>query len=446
MPTDARRGVPALNHLLPMMVAGCLLVAAASAQVSSLYYREVPRGGTVYVFNTAGRYHSFVASGEMGPAITVTGRGPRGETIVAENQTALDLYLFKHDLPAYERSASPATPTPTAEFPRVRIGSTGFLSYQSGKSAGADYSKFIVKRAYLNVTAQINPYLAARITPDVAQDATTGETKVRMKFVYATFSLPSLGFITKPCVSFGMVPTPWFDFENRVNLYRMQDQLFFDRVGLLSTADLGLAVGGLFGGEMPDEFRKTVSSAFPGRYGSFAVGLFNGGGYTASEQNGNKALEGRVSIRPLPDAAPGLQLSYTGVAGKGNTLAEPEWTLSSVAVSFQSIWANMEAILLRGRGNAAGNANDAHGTALDRDGWSGFVEAKPCKRWSVIARYDAFTPDRTKPAIQTRRTIAGIAYHLGNSNDVLVDYDTLRYTHSTKPDDKRAQLTLQYNF
>ena len=55
----------------------------------------------------------------MGIAVTLVGRGPNGETIVAENETALDLYLFKHNLPAYER------PTPKAgqgrRLPRQQV-------------------------------------------------------------------------------------------------------------------------------------------------------------------------------------------------------------------------------------------------------------------------------------------------------------------------------------
>ena len=71
-----------------------LLAGTAGAQVSSLYYQEIARDGRIYVFNTASRYRAFQASGEMGAAITLAGRGPAGETVIAENETALDLFLF----------------------------------------------------------------------------------------------------------------------------------------------------------------------------------------------------------------------------------------------------------------------------------------------------------------------------------------------------------------
>lgn len=77
---------------------------AASAQIMGLYYQEVEKDGRVYVFNTSERYKSFMESGEIGTAVTLVGRAEGGKTLVAENETAADLYLFKHNLPGYERT------------------------------------------------------------------------------------------------------------------------------------------------------------------------------------------------------------------------------------------------------------------------------------------------------------------------------------------------------
>jgi hypothetical protein len=427
-------------------VAAALLTAAASAQGTDLYFQEIRRDGRIYVFNTPERYNAFMASGNMGKAITLPDRGPNGETVIAQNETALDLFLFKHNLPAYNRpTPKPAEATPTA-FPRVRVGSTGFISYQDGQTAGADYSKFVIKRAYVNVNTVVNSYFSARVTPDVTQDATTGEMKCRLKYAFGTFSTATLGFLTKPYVSFGMVQTPWLEFEEKIDLYRMQDALPMDRAGLISSADTGVVVGALFGGEMSDEYEKTISSAFPGRYGSFAIGVYNGGGYTASEQNTNKPVEGRLSIRPLPDVLPGFQLSYFGVSGRGNTAAEPKWTLSAGALTFESRQLNLVGMYFTGKGDLAGKAVDQNGAALDRNGWSGFAEVKPTADWSVIGRYDYVRPDTTTPLKDFTHTIAGVAYHLGNRNDLLLDYERFKYRDPSKPDDKRTQLTLQFNF
>jgi phosphate-selective porin OprO/OprP len=116
-----RRSATIQAGLLALLIA-LLAAPVARAQVTGLYYQEVEKDGRIYVFNTPERYKTWQEGGEMGTAITLTGRGPNGETIVAENETAVDLYLFKHNLPAYER------PTPKPATPEFSI------SYKDGKT------------------------------------------------------------------------------------------------------------------------------------------------------------------------------------------------------------------------------------------------------------------------------------------------------------------------
>lgn len=110
MPRSARFAA-GLLVLLALVVA-----STASAQVVGLYYKEVEKDGRIYIFNTPERYKSWNDSGEIGTAITLTGAGANGETLVAENETALDLYFFKHNLEGYDR------PTPKPEKPPFTLG------------------------------------------------------------------------------------------------------------------------------------------------------------------------------------------------------------------------------------------------------------------------------------------------------------------------------------
>lgn len=81
---------------------------AASAQIMGLYYQEIEKDGRIYVFNTPEALKRFNETGELGTSVTLIGRAEGGKTLVAENETAADLYNFKHNLPAYDR----ATPKP----------------------------------------------------------------------------------------------------------------------------------------------------------------------------------------------------------------------------------------------------------------------------------------------------------------------------------------------
>lgn len=127
------RSVTFRAGLLALLVAW-LAVPAAVAQVTGLYYQEVEKDGRIYVFNTPERYKAWLESGETGTAITLVGRGANGETIVAENETAADLYFFKHDLPGYER------PTPKPEKPAFTIGWKDGKTSIETKSARLDIS------------------------------------------------------------------------------------------------------------------------------------------------------------------------------------------------------------------------------------------------------------------------------------------------------------------
>jgi hypothetical protein len=381
----------------------------------------------------------------MGTSITLVGRGPNGETVVAENDTAIDLYLFKHDLPAYERPSPAPPPPPAPSFPQVKIGALWYLSYQDGATGDADYSKFVIKRGYINVEAKVNPWLSARITPDTTLDS-SGDIKVRLKYAYAKFAAPDMGFVTKPELEVGVVHMPWLDFEEHINNYRMQDTMFMERNGLFNSADYGLTAMALLGGTLPDDYQKSVSKSYPGRYGSFAFGIYNGGGYHASETNSNKAIEGRLTIRPLPDVLPGLQLSYFGVRGKGNVESEPDWEVDALMASYESRYLVATGTWYDGAGNQKGDAVDSRGEALERDGWSVFAEGRLHPRWSVIARYDSFDPNKAVEQDDQVRTIAGLAFHIGKGNIVLLDYDVVDFEKAGKPDDSRIQLTLQVKY
>ncbi len=276
-----------------------------------------------------------------------------------------------------------------------------------------------------------------------------GSTAFRIKYIYGKFIAPDIAFLTKPNVEFGMVHIPWLDFEENLNYYRLQDTMFLERNNIFNSADVGLTFTSLLGGYMSDDYQKNVNSAYPGRYGSIQGGVYNGTGYHASEKNRNKVLEGRVTIRPLPDIIPGLQFSYFGINGKGNTAAEPDWTTNLAFGSFESEPVVVTGQYYWGTGQQDGS-NDTK-----KNGYSFFTELKlfnmfkdPINKFSVIGRYDHFDPDRHVEDDENNRYIAGVAYYLDqpHKNMILVDYDTVDYKQPGKSNDKRVQLTLQVAF
>ncbi len=331
-------------------------------------------------------------------------------------------------------------------FKGFKLGFLWYISYQNGengKGLGEDYNRFTIKRGYINISKEFTPWFSARITPDVNQMTDDGNFDgswtVRLKYLYGQFNIPDFAFFIKPYIEVGIVHMPWLDYEEHVNFYRCQDTMFLERNETFNSADLGVTFVSLLGGLIDEEYQNKVNHYYPGRYGSMSLAVMNGGGYHASEKNENKVLEGRLTIRPLPDIIPGLQLSYLGITGKGNKDTEPDWDVNLGFVSYEHEYVTLTGQYYDGKGNQKG-ADEYH-----KDGYSFFGEIKPIKTLSIIGRYDYFDPNDNVKNDENERYIAGIAYHFHkqHKNMVLLDYDHVDYKDSSKKDDKRIQLTLQ---
>lgn len=380
----------------------------------------------------------------------------------------------------------------------LKIGGTYYLSYQNGSSFNASeadglksYNKFVLKRGYLDIRKEITPWLATRFTTDVHQDS-DGNYLARQKYLYADFKWKGNKVFSNPHLEVGLIHTPWLDFEDSVNTWRMQDALFLDREKILASADSGIMFGTNFGPELPKSYQDEVSKGFPGKWGSMAVGIYNGGGYSKGEKNMNKMLQYRVSFRPVPAYLPGLQLTLSGANGKGNLepanydkdgifLNEriyPDFNLINYMVSYQHARFTLAGQYFKAEGNPTGSGYYTPSQYIPGEvdysdifsgprtkGYSYFGEVKldDAKKWTLWARYEKFDPD-TKGIFEAvkensedvrKRYIYGIAYKLYKDNIILLDYEKNSHTKeygnilhgdTVIPDEDRVQLTLQIKF
>jgi hypothetical protein len=385
-------------------------------------------------------------------AMTLQGEYSRRQAAEAEQQHAQTV--------SAARSAVAELPPAKVELPKalqgLKIGMLAYISYQDGTSYSGvpgqtkDYSRFTLKRGYLDVNKSVTPFLDARITTDLHQDS-TGDWKPRFKYVYGKFKWAGSGVLQKPYVEFGLAHMPWLDYEEHINRFRMQDPMFMERNGLFNSADVGVMFGGNFGEDLPAEYKKNVNSHYAGRYGSYQVGVYNGTGYHTAEANTNKVIEGRVSLRPLPDSLPGLQFSLFGVNGKGNTAAEPDWNLYAFMTSYESPRWVATAQYFSGTGNQSGGAIDSTGASVDRKGYSVFTEVRlgESANYSLIGRYDHFDPNSSSGASNDdiqKRWIAGVAWQFAHGNYWLLDFENLNHDIPSIPNEKRVQLTLQLSY
>jgi len=347
---------------------------------------------------------------------------------------------------AFFLASSTAAEPPVA----TTISSQWFLNFQAGESDGECFNRFAVDRGYINIKHRLTERISGRITPDVSVDRDgdgEGDLEMRLKYCYADYGLPDWSFLTKPHLEFGLVHRPWLDFEEHVSRYRVQGTMFLERNGIFNSGDFGITFLALLGGEVGEEYRRAVHTENPGRRGSVALGFYNGGGYHGIENNENKTFEGRLTIRPLPVVAPGLQVSYQGAVGEGNVADGTDWTIHLAYLSWERRRVVLTGQYYMGKGNFRGAAVDENGDPREQTGFSFFGEVKSSGLWwSLIGRYDRFDDGSGGEAGDSERIVAGLARHLTKRSKLLLDYDIHTRGSWSDPEMKVLKLSTEFGF
>ena len=313
---------------------------------------------------------------------------------------------------------------------------THVSDYSSGEAPEStakksNFNEFRVTRGYLTVKKELFPWFHTRITVDTHQDD-TGDYKNRLKYIYAELRPPDAGPFTDMKSEIGLGHIPWLDFEEHINPYRCQGTMAVERAGTFNSADAGVSLRGYLGETMEDAAKKTGNKKYAGRYGSWHLGVYNGGGYHAAENNENKVAEGRVTIRPLPDVVPGLQLSYLGIYGKGNVAPQssiPDYIVNLGMLSYEHPQVVATAQVFATEGNAKGKWVTPTGEALKTFGGSAFANVKipgTENRLNAFGRVDYFDADADDVySDETAYTmvLGGLSFSLQKNNLVMLVFE-----------------------
>jgi len=303
-----------------------------------------------------------------------------------------------------------------------------FLGF--GYNDNKKLNSFRLKRAYFTIKTRLNDVFSVRYTQDITTDQEGGDignVEMRLKYLLLKAKTNDIFFLKDTYLEFGLVHRPWLDYEQKSTGYRVQGKMFSDRYHLLSSADFGVSFAGLIGKKISEEYQEKVSPDYPGRYGSFCFGIYNGGGYHALEYNNNKIVEGRVSLRPLPDIIPGVQFSYSFSRGKSNTETNnADYRLNIFHLSSVSAGHKLMLQYYRGKGGFYDQYISADGYSYSNEGYSGFAELMiPETRFSLFTRYDKLISYQEDEIIQ-ETFIAGLTYRF-LKNKVLLNYDRYKY-------------------
>ncbi len=351
---------------------------------------------------------------------------------------------------AYAQSNKEESKLPEV-FNSASITGQWFLSYEHDITE--DMNMFRLKRGYFTIKTRLNEQFSVRYTQDITLDKEgedIGNVEMRLKYLYLMMHPFKSGFFKHSTAEFGMIHRPWLDYEQSVNPYRVQGTMFVERYDLLNSADFGFAVSGLIGGEIDEDYQKNVDKKYPGKYGSYAFGIYNGPGYHAIEKNNNKTLEGRLTLRPVPEFIPGLQFSYAFIYGKANLPGNiADFNMNLFFASQQHRHFTLTAQYLRGKGNSAGTfylpvIRESYNTT----GYSFFGEIKiPNTNFALFGRYDNFEMFIPENSVNRQQnytaSIGGISYRF-LMNKLVLDYNCLTLPDGQK--EEQMELVLEIKF
>jgi len=418
----------------PLLCAAVFLGLTAPAAAQGFYYKEITKDGRIYVFNNAQNAERFEKTGEMGIGITRPGVGPNGETIVGDNERAIQLYFFKHGI---------SEPVPEAAAPIQTV------VWRDGKT------RITTDAAYLEISSRIQVRFTEEAPDDRTQLAGTsepGDMRGSFRIRRAKFKLE------------GWMIKSWLTYEFQVNFPAVTGT---NAGALLEDAafDIDFTKGkGLFrahvgqfkppfgaqemtssGSQMFVDRALVSNNFFRGRetgvalWGATAnnkiewrVGAFNGNGPTrTTNDNGKFQYNARVMWQPNGSVVLNQRAWVTGALYSESDFESTTVPIYAVALNYENQnnfnattgndqkW-NAYSIdgIYKYKGFSANgmyslaNRDTEAGTSFDAAG--GFIQAGKLfsrRRFEVAARYGQFDPtDRTDRNI-TREARGAFNYY-----------------------------------
>lgn len=311
-------------------------------------------------------------------------------------------------------------------------------------TAGNTYkpNAFSITRAYVSVAGTFNPVFSFRVTTDVAREVAPGDSLdgsyvARLKYAYAQFTLDKwTGKFKDTWVRFGLTPTPFVEGRDAVYRYRWWGPLMPEKEGLITSSDTG----------------ASVHTSLPSNYGDVQVSLVNGEGYQKAEVNNQKALQTRVTVRPMAQAASTFLQAWrvTVFYDLDHYMKDADRKRGIYGVSYEGNRGNFGAEIMRSKDQATPTASLAKG-----DGWDLFLTPFFKSKGNgpeALIRFDHWQPDTSKSDVR-ERTVIGASYWWtqkgsGVSAALMLDYEgvTVKNPTSPQPDQRRLALHTVLSF
>jgi hypothetical protein len=234
-----------LGRIALAAVAAAAFAAAAAAPSSAqgFYYKEIAKDGRIYVFNVAANADRFEKSGEMGVGITKLGAGPNGETVIGDNERALQLFFFKHGISEPVPDAPvPPPPAPPYKFSGLVFGDYYYFA-QDHDAKWENQQGFWLRRAYFTFDYTLSPKITTRFRLEVNSNGKLagGTLTPYVKDAYLRWTYKG-----RQQVTLGIQPSLSFEYVENFWGLRHIEKTPLDLYRWDSSRDLGVTFGGPF--------------------------------------------------------------------------------------------------------------------------------------------------------------------------------------------------------
>lgn len=422
------------RFIAPLLCAAAFLGLSTAATAQGFYYKEIVKDGRIYVFNVAQNAERFEKTGEMGIGITRPGVGPNGETVVGDNERAIQLYFFKHGI-------SEAVPEPAAPVQTV--------VWRDGKT------RITTDAAYLEMSSRIQVRFTEELPDDrtqLAGTAAAGDPRGSFRIRRAKFKLE--GWMIKSWLTYefqlnfpaitgantgAILEDAAFDvdFTKGKGLFRAHIGQFKPPFGAQEMTSSGnqmfvdraLVSNNFFRGR---ETGVALWGATAGSKIEWRVGMFNGNGLTRTVNDNDKfQYNARVMWQPNGSVVLNQRAWVTGALYSESDFESTTIPIYALAVN----WENQNNFNATTGNDQKWNAYSVDGiykykglsvngmyslaqrepeTGASFDAAGGFIQAGQLfsrRRYEIAARYGQFDPtDRTDRNI-TREARAGFNYY-----------------------------------
>lgn len=221
-----------------------LVCGVTSALAQGMYYKEIKKDDRIYVFNVAANAERFEKTGQVGNNITMTAAGPNGETVIGDNERALELFFFKHGISEVVPQPPAAPPPAPAALP-YKFSGLMFGDYygiaQTHLPAWEDQNGLWLRRIYFTYDQTFSPRLAMRLRLEMNSNGKLqgGSLTPYVKDAYLKWTLSGRQVLT-----LGVQPSLTLDFIESVWGLRHIEKTPLDLYRMDSSRDTGVTLSG----------------------------------------------------------------------------------------------------------------------------------------------------------------------------------------------------------